>query len=87
METALSRPRPGNIARTTLGRETPLPRGGSYVWNDSWHTMESTVFGHPGQPKTNPAGPFPGLTGVNFGLTFENNGLSAKGVVERGAKK
>jgi len=63
------------------------PGGGNYVWNESWHTMESTVFGHPGQPKTNPAGPFPGLTGVNLGLTFENNGLSAKGVVERSVKQ
>ena len=33
------------------------PGGGKYVWNDQWHTMESTVYGHPGQPKTGPKAP------------------------------
>src|SRR5262249_36553881 len=27
------------------------PGGGRYVWNEEWQTMESTVYGHPGQPK------------------------------------
>ena len=27
------------------------PGGGKYVWNEKWQTMESTVFGHPGEPK------------------------------------
>ena len=30
------------------------PGGGKYVWNDQWKTMESTVYGHPGQPKEGP---------------------------------
>ena len=33
------------------------PGGGQYVWNDEWKTMESTVYGHPGQPKDGPARP------------------------------
>ncbi len=78
---------PVKLHEQLWGMKLLCPGGGSYVWNDSWHTMESTVFGHPGQPKTNPAGPFPGLTGVNLGLTFENDGLSAKGIVERSVKK
>ena len=42
--------------------------------------MESTVFGHPGQPKTGPA-TLPGLSrfkAANFGLTFEDQGLRAR---------
>ena len=35
------------------------PGGGRYVWNDEWQTMESTVYGHPGQPKAGPAAPRP----------------------------
>jgi hypothetical protein len=78
---------PVKLHEQVWGVNLICPGGGDYVWNESWHTMESTVFGHPGQPKTNPAGPLPGVTGVNLGLTFENDGLSAKGVVERSVKK
>lgn len=65
------------------------PGGGKYVWNDSWQTMESTVYGHPGEPKD---GPFvtPGMLGIesaDFGLTFEEQGLRARAVLERKLKK
>jgi hypothetical protein len=63
------------------------PGGGKYAWNEKWQTMESTVFGHPGEPKTGSNVPLPELLNVNAGLTFENGGVSAKGVVERNAKK
>jgi hypothetical protein len=56
------------------------PGGGTFVWNDMWQTMESTVYGHPGAPKPGPAAP-PQLRDVadaNFGLTFEHNGLRAQ---------
>src|SRR5262249_10902176 len=47
------------------------PGGGKYVWNGEWHTMESTVYGHPGRPKPGPK--IPPLLGqfqsANFGLT------------------
>lgn len=50
--------------------------------------MESTVYGHPGEPgkgdlKRLPLSAF--LSG-NFGLTFENQGLRAKVALEREAK-
>jgi hypothetical protein len=51
------------------------PGGGKYVWNDRWQTFESTVFGHPGEPKQGPAVP-PALGAFargNFGLSFENH--------------
>ncbi|HVX13246.1 MAG TPA: hypothetical protein VHC22_18830 [Pirellulales bacterium] len=61
------------------------PGGGQYVWNDDWQTIESTVYGHPGQPKTGPANPLPlrGISGGNFGLTFEKQGLRAQAVIDR----
>jgi hypothetical protein len=76
---------PVKLNQQIWGVKLVCPGGGSYVWNDAWHTMESTVFGHPGQPKTSSAAPLPGVTGVNVGVTFENGGLSAQGVVTRGA--
>jgi hypothetical protein len=61
------------------------PGGGRYVWNEEWQTMESTVYGHPGQPKPGPekALPVANITSANLGLTFENDGLSGKVVLER----
>ena len=63
------------------------PGGGHYVWNEQWQTMESTVYGHPAQPKPGPESilPVANITSANFGLTFENQGLSAKAVLERTA--
>ncbi len=61
------------------------PGGGKYVWNDRWQTMESTVYGHPGQPKIGPAAPLPlmDLNRGEFGLTFEDQGLRAKAGLNR----
>ncbi|MEM8711287.1 MAG: hypothetical protein AAGG01_10070, partial [Planctomycetota bacterium] len=33
------------------------PGGGEYVWNERFETMESTVFGHPAEPKAGPSLP------------------------------
>lgn len=55
------------------------PGGGTYVWNDRFHTMESTVFGHPGEPKRPAHVPLvPGVAGIDFGLEFVNDGLRAR---------
>ena len=61
------------------------PGGGRYVWNDKYQTMESTVYGHPGEPKTGPvAAPALGeFSNGNFGLTFENQGLRARVSLEK----
>jgi hypothetical protein len=61
------------------------PGGGQYVWNAEWQTMESTVYGHPGQPKAGPFAP-PGMLDysfANFGLTFEEHGLRARVTLDR----
>jgi len=65
------------------------PGGGTYVWNAKWHTMESTVYGHPGEPKQGPGRLelLAKITSANLGLTFENQGLTAKAVLEREPKK
>jgi hypothetical protein len=64
------------------------PGGGKYVWNDAWKTMESTVYGHPGEPERGeetPAG-LEQFDSANFGLTFEQQGLRARMELLREAK-
>ena len=65
--------------------EPVCPGGGRYVWNDRWQTMESTVYGHPGQPKDGPPAPtvIQSVKSGNFGLSFEEQGLRAKVSLER----
>jgi len=65
------------------------PGGGKYVWNDTWQTMESSVYGHPGESKDGPI-ITPGMLGIeqaDFGLTFEEQGLRARAVLERKLRK
>jgi len=61
------------------------PGGGAYVWNEKWRTMESTLYGHPGEPKEGPAsfGLITGILAAEFGLNFENQGISAKAIMIR----
>ena len=61
-------------------RRLLCPGGGEYRWNESWQTMESSVYGHPGQPRTGSALPaaLQAITSGNFGQTFEPNGLRAR---------
>ena len=61
------------------------PGGGSYIWNEDFQTMESTVFGHPGEPKKAPrtALPLANAKSLNFGIDFEHKGLRARVVIER----
>lgn len=63
------------------------PAGGDYVWDEKHRTMQSTTYGHPGEPKDGPATPsvLEALLGVNFGITFEDDGIAlrARGQVQR----
>lgn len=61
------------------------PGGGEYVWDAEWQTMESSVFGHPGQPKQpgELAVPWTSITEGNLGVTFEHEGLRAKAALSR----
>ena len=76
---------PVQLHEQLWGVKLLCPGGGTYVWNNQWHTMESTVFGHPGGPKSGTASLFPSVTDVNLGITFENQGLSAQGILNRKA--
>jgi hypothetical protein len=62
------------------GTELVCPGGGRYVWNAKWQTMESTVYGHPGEPKEGPPAPplLQAFERGDFGLTFEEHGLRAR---------
>ena len=42
---------PVEVHRQVWGVELVCPGGGKYVWNEKFRTMESTVYGHPGEPK------------------------------------
>ena len=60
------------------------PGGGSYVWSEEFQTYESTVFGHPGQPKSPKKSSILGnWDGVDFGINFENNGLRVQASIQR----
>ena len=57
------------------------PGGGQYRWNEKFQTYESSLYGHPGEPKS-PTTALPVLRNfqrVDLGLTFENDGLRARG--------
>ena len=62
------------------------PAGGRYVWNEPYQTMESTVVGHPAQPKPTPSRTSPTLDlfrSAAFGLDFEHSGLRARASLMR----
>ncbi|MCI0651199.1 MAG: hypothetical protein L0Z55_04890 [Planctomycetes bacterium] len=61
------------------------PGGGEYRWNEAFQTMESTVYGHPARPRIAGRAPaaFAAVQRADFGLTFEDDGLRARIVLER----
>jgi len=76
---------PARIHEARWGIRLVDPAGGQYVWNSEFKTMESTIYGHPGQPKPGPEGVelLHGITSLNTGVTFIDDGLRAKAVLER----
>ena len=70
---------PVAVHRQVWGVELVCPGGGRYVWNEKYHTMESTVYGHPGEPKQGPPAPpvLSDFSAANFGLTLKDKGLRA----------
>ncbi len=76
---------PVAVHRQVWGVELVCPGGGRYVWNDKYHTMESTVYGHPGEPRKGPPAPpvLSDFSAANFGLTLKDKGLRARVSLER----
>jgi len=61
------------------------PGGGDYVWNEKWRTYQSSLYGHPGEPKQGPIAPaeLEQFRRGRFGLTFEEQGLRARVELDR----
>jgi len=64
------------------------PGGGQYGWDKEAQTMKSTVYGCPVVPKLDGGLPsaWSRLKSGNLGLTFENDGLRAKAIIEQTAE-
>lgn len=79
---------PLEVHRRVWNTELVCPGGGKYVWNEKYATMESTVYGHPGEPKQGPPAPpvLSSFRSAAFGLTFEPQGLRARAALERDQK-
>jgi hypothetical protein len=71
---------PVAVHRAVWGATLIDPGGGRYVWNPRWSTMESTVLGHPGEPRTSndPENPARRFHSAGLGLDFEGGGLRAR---------
>lgn len=65
------------------------PGGGTYVWDATWQTMASTVYGHPAAPQAGPGLPSPlaAVLSAAFGLTFEHEGLRVRAEMTRSPGK
>ena len=74
---------PVKVHEQLWGAKLLCPGGGSYVWNEKWQTMESTVLGHPGEPKTSSNQALSQVLAAQFGITFEYQGLSARALLNR----
>lgn len=76
---------PVELHERLWGVKLTCPGGGEYVWNDAWQTMESTVYGHPGEQKPGPNVPrqVSEFSRARLGLTFEEQGLRARAELQR----
>ena len=79
---------PVALHEAVWGERLACPGGGKYVWNPKWRTMESTVLGHPGEPKSGPdtIGPLRDVKSADFGITFQDGGLRTTVEIERPAR-
>ena len=64
---------PVAVHQRLWGVRLTSPAGGTYVWNERWLSMESSVFGLPAEPKAGaelPSG-LDGIARITAGLSFE----------------
>lgn len=71
---------PVKVHQKLFGTTLLSPGGGEFTWNENFHTLQSSLHGHPGEPKTVEASPeILNLFGdLNTGVTFESKGLRAR---------
>jgi hypothetical protein len=61
------------------------PAGGPYFWDGRWSSYSSSLYGHPGAPIEGPSWPLAleRLQEIDFGVTFESDGLRARAALRR----
>jgi len=76
---------PVRLHERLFGARLATPSRGSFSWNESMQTMETSDYGSPAAPKEGPGLPaaFAGFLRGEFGLTFEGDGLRARVEIER----
>jgi len=76
---------PMAVHEMIFGATITHPGKGTYTWNEQLQTMQSSVFGHPGEPKMVEVSPkiLEYLGDVNAGVTFEKQGLRGKFEISR----
>lgn len=79
---------PVALHRMIWGTTLLCPAGGTFEWNEEFATMASTVCGHPGAPPADDPriDVLSVISGADFGLTFEGDGLRARAVLNRTGK-
>jgi hypothetical protein len=72
MARALADRDPVEVHESLFRERLECPGGGSYVWDETWQTMKSTVFGHPVRPKPARSGrrKWNDLARASFALTL-----------------
>ena len=77
---------PIEVHREFWQRTLICPGGGQYVWNAETRQIESTVYGSPANPKMPAKTPIPkilkDLKACEFGVSFEDDGLRARVLLE-----
>jgi hypothetical protein len=76
---------PVKLHQRIWGTTLLCPGGGEYVWNDQLQTMQSSIYGSPLEPKGEALIRIlpDDIRAIDAGLTFEQNGLRARAVLER----
>ncbi|MFT3684563.1 MAG: hypothetical protein QM783_06470 [Phycisphaerales bacterium] len=78
---------PVAVHRRLWGTRLTCPAGGSYVWNERLHTMESTKLGSPDRRPSDealrsvrPSSPLKSIAAARFGITLEDLGAPGEGL-------
>lgn len=75
---------PVEVHRRIWGRTPNCPGGGRYEWNPELRSMQSSVYGCPGNPISKNVIPsaLKRISAAEFGITFEMDGLRAQAVLD-----
>jgi hypothetical protein len=76
---------PFELHADLFGTQLEDPAGGTYVWDERWSTHAASLYGHPAAPIAGPSWPMAleRLREIEFGVTFEADGLRARAGLRR----